>query len=100
MTTPRTHITNPSTPRQLRYLRDLALRTGQSFAYPSTAAEASREIDRLKGLRRTSAADRRRERLEVGRDMAGRRGGAARVRLEEETEGWGSTAAWSTFGRR
>ena len=36
------------TPRQLTYLRGLAERTGQTFTYPHTFAEARREIDRLK----------------------------------------------------
>ena len=37
------------TPKQLRYLKRLAERTGGTFAYPQTKAEASREIERLKG---------------------------------------------------
>lgn len=93
MSTPQPHTRKP-TAKQLRYLRDLALRTGQSFAYPSTAAEASREIDRLKKTRRTPAADRRRELRQVGRDMAERRGDAARVGLDDEAEGYGSGAHW------
>ena len=35
------------TRRQLAYLRSLATRTGQTFAYPRTRREASREIQRL-----------------------------------------------------
>jgi hypothetical protein len=97
MSTPRPHTTNPPTPRQLRYLRDLALRTGQSFAYPTTAAEASRQIDRLKALRRTPAADRRRELREVSREMAEHRGDSSRIDQDVELEGYGSTASWSTF---
>jgi hypothetical protein len=94
MTDSHRHPSKP-TAKQLHYLRDLALRTGQSFAYPETSAEASREIDRLKGAARTPVADRRRERLAVGREMAERFGGSAAIDLERELEGWGSTAGWS-----
>jgi hypothetical protein len=94
MSTPQPHTEKKPSPKQLRYLRDLALRTGQSFAYPRTAAEASREIDRLRGIRRTSTADRRRELRAVSREMAERRGDEARVRTEEEIEGYGSSARW------
>jgi len=40
------------TPRQLSYLRALALQTATSFATPTTRRDASREIDRLQRLRR------------------------------------------------
>jgi hypothetical protein len=95
MSTPQPQTRKP-TPKQLRYLRDLALRCGQSFAYPRTSAEASREIDRLKQLRRTPAADRRRELNEVSRDMDEGRGDGARVDAELEIEGYGSTATWAS----
>ena len=35
------------TSRQLQYLRSLAERTGQTFTYPQTGAQASAEIQRL-----------------------------------------------------
>jgi hypothetical protein len=41
------------TRKQLAYLRALATRTGQTFAYPRTAGQASREIRRLKAARRS-----------------------------------------------
>lgn len=97
MSTPRPHTTNPPTPRQLRYLRDLAFKTGQTFTYPRTAVEASRSIELLKDVSGTPAADRRRESRELRRDMAERRGGSSRVDPDLELEGYGSTAAWSTF---
>jgi hypothetical protein len=96
MSTPQPHTEKKPTPKQLRYLRDLALKTGQSFAYPRTAAEASHEIDRLRGARRTPAADRRRELRAVSREMAEHRGDASVVDTEHELEGYGSTATWST----
>ena len=68
------------------------MQRGESFAYPQTAVEASAEIDRLKGRRRSSAAERRMERQEVSRAMAGR-GDAAAVR-DGEIVGYGSSARW------
>lgn len=91
MTDPQPQIRKP-TKRQLAYLRRLAEATGGTFLPPQTSAEASREITKLKNRGRTSLADRRRERLEVRRDMAGGRGDEARVRAEE-LDGYGSTAA-------
>jgi hypothetical protein len=44
-----------STPRQLSYLKALAEQTGASFVYPRTRADASREIDRLRSLKRCSS---------------------------------------------
>jgi hypothetical protein len=78
--------------KQMRYLRSLAAQRGESFAFPRTAAEASGEIERLKGRRRSSAAERRVERLEVSREMAAR-GDAASVR-DSEIAGYGSSARW------
>jgi len=93
MTDSHRHPRKP-TPKQLRYLKDLTLRTGQTFTYPSTAAQASREIDRLKGTSPTSLEDRRRELRQVSHDLAERRGDAARVATEIEVDGWGSSAHW------
>ncbi len=82
----------PPSAKQMRYLRSLATQRGESFAYPQTAAEASAEIERLKGRRRSSATERQIERLDLSRDMAAR-GGAAAVR-ESEITGYGSSARW------
>jgi hypothetical protein len=80
-------------PRQLRYLKDLAMKTGGSFSYPSSLDEADREIKRLLKRRRTPAAERRREKRDVQRDMAGRRGDDASVRADELV-GYGSSATY------
>ena len=56
------------TPRQLRYLRILAERTGTTFANPSTRGEASREIRRLKALPSLTASERRHERRTLDAD--------------------------------
>lgn len=84
---------NKPTSSQLRYLRSLAERCGESFAYPTTIAEASAEIDRLKNRKRTSSADRRREVTQVRRAMGERGGDSAKVRPVEIT-GYGSGATW------
>jgi hypothetical protein len=84
----------PPTAKQQRYLRQLALQRGVSFVMPRTRAEASRAIDALKRRAPEPVADRRREVRAVQDDMATRRGDAARVHHEIETEGYGSTASW------
>lgn len=81
------------TSRQLSYLRDLAMKTGQSFAYPRSFDQADAEIKRLLGEKRTSAAERRREARAVRADIAERRGDASAVR-EDELGGYGSSASW------
>jgi hypothetical protein len=63
------------TPRQQRYLRQLARQTGTSFTPPATKAQASREIERLEGLPRHPRDDRIREQRAVQADL---QAGAAR----------------------
>ncbi len=82
------------TRKQLNYLRSLAQRTGQTFKQPVTRDDASNEIDRLKRVKATPRADRRRELREVQDDLATGRGDAARVR-DDELSGYGSTATWA-----
>jgi hypothetical protein len=84
----------PPTSRQQRYLRQLAMQRGVSFAPPRTSFEASRLIDRLKRRAREPAADRRREIRAVHDDMARHRGDDARVIEGLETTGYGSSATW------
>jgi Protein of unknown function (DUF3072) len=48
--TPTTDVDKRPTGRQLAYLKSLATRTGQTFPWPQTRAQASREIRRLKSL--------------------------------------------------
>lgn len=83
------------TPNQLRYLRDLATKRGESFALPRTRADASREIDRLKSRPTTPRSDVRRESKAIRRDMSTCGADAARIR-EDEVTGYGSRATWST----
>jgi hypothetical protein len=92
MTNSQPHIRKP-TSKQLRYLRNLALSTGGSFAYPKTFEDADRQIRRLRRQKRTPAAERRRETKAVRRAMSERRGDSASVR-ESEIGGYGSSATW------
>jgi hypothetical protein len=94
------HPTSPSgglppTPRQQRYLRQLALARGITFVAPRTRAEASRLIDELRRRAPEPHADRRRELRGVQDDLARRRGDAARVREDVEATGYGSNCRWS-----
>ena len=82
--------TDPPSPKQQRYLRSLAEQTGTSFTPPTTKAEASREIKRLKQLAASPRYERRADREAVAKAQ---RGGDARVRPSEVT-GYGSSARW------
>ena len=82
------------TPRQQRYLRQLAMQRGISFVPPRTCFEASRLIDDLRRRAPDSAADRRREIRAVQDDMAQSRGDDACVIEGLETTGYGSSATW------
>lgn len=83
------------TREQLGHLRGLAERTGQTFTYPRTRAEASAEISRLCRQPATPRADRIRERRQIADDMATRTGGATRIH-RSEIDGYDSTATWGT----
>jgi hypothetical protein len=84
----------PPKPKQLSYLKDLAKKAGETFAYPETRAKASAEIKRLLDRKKLSPAERRREAFE-DRCQAGERHGDAAAVREDEVAGWGSTATWS-----
>ena len=78
------------TAKQQRYLRSLAQKTGTSFTPPTTKAEASREIERLKRLSASPRHERAEDRKAVAKAP---RGGEARVR-PSEVSGYGSNAHW------
>lgn len=83
----------PPSAKQLGYLKALAARTGQTFQWPQTGAQASREIRRLKGARRTTEPERAIERfgdtqaIESAQDAAAIHG--------FEIVGYGSNCTWS-----
>jgi hypothetical protein len=85
----------PPTPRQQRYLRQLALQRGATFVVPKTRAQASRLIDQLKRRAPEPRADRHREIRAVRDDMARGRGDAAQVREDIEVTGYGSNCQCS-----
>src|SRR4051794_13774780 len=91
---PTNPVEPPPTARQHRYLRQLALQRGVTFAVPKTRAQASRAIDVLKHRRPEAFADRRREIRAVQDDMAQNRGDNAKVLEGIETTGYGSSATW------
>jgi hypothetical protein len=80
------------TSRQLQYLRSLADRTGQTFTYPKTGAQASAEIQRLKGTTPQAHGDRRYERKLIADQVASGLNNTAVTR--QETTGYGSDATW------
>ena len=84
----------PPTPRQQRYLRQLAMQRGVTFVVPRTRAQASRLIDQLKRRAPEPRADRRREIRAVHDDMARGRGDSAKVIEGVETTGYGFSATW------
>lgn len=84
---------NKPTARQLSSLKSLAERTGQTFTYPHTAAQASREIDRLKHPKASSRTERYIDRKQIDQIATGP-AEAARVR-DDEISGHGSGATWA-----
>ena len=82
----------PPTKPQLRELRRLAERTGQSFAYPATRAEASKQLQRLAKAAKSTAAERAIDRREIVREDHPLLS-AARA-YDDEIEGYGSSARW------
>ena len=82
------------TQRQLAYLRSLATRAGQTFAYPHTRGQASREIQRLKRARSSTRTERTIERKDIADAIARGPKDAAAVR-PDEVAGFGSNCRWS-----
>ena len=81
--------------KQLSYLRALAMRTGQTFAYPRTAAAASREIQRLKVLAPSSKIEREVERHDWAAETAAREANCDVPIRPHELAGYGSSTTWS-----
>jgi hypothetical protein len=88
------HYDDRPTAKQLGYLRTLADRTGQTFAYPRTCAQASAEIRRLKVAAPSTRLERELERREIADAIARGPENAAAVDLDRDVAGYGSTATW------
>ena len=82
------------TAKQLAFLRALAQRTGETFTYPRTRAEASSEIRRLQERKPSSRVERFLDRRDVARDMQTGAGEAVRFG-DDEVQGYGSNCQWS-----
>ena len=85
---------NKPTPKQLAYLKSLAVKTGTTFAYPATSREASAEIKRLHGLPQSGQGERVRELRDVQHDLAERPGDNTAIRASD-VRGYGSSARWA-----
>jgi hypothetical protein len=96
MTNSQTYIRKP-TPGQLKYLEDLAMKTGTSFSWPRTSGQASAEIKRLLAISPSSKAERRLERDQLHKDFATGRGDAAAIR-SDEIGGYGASATMLSSG--
>jgi hypothetical protein len=89
-----TPTTRRPTAKQLRYLRSLAQRAGQTLTPPATATEASQTIQRLRAVSTTG--------FSFAELEAQRRGGErdediayAPAPRSEEIDGYGSSARWT-----
>jgi hypothetical protein len=80
---------------QLNYLRALAQRTGTTFATPRTRAEASAEINRLKGIRTTGFTFAELQAEQAARQAHGDTPIDAAAFRADEIQGHGSTCTWS-----
>jgi len=85
----------PPSARQLNYLKALANRSGQTFTYPRTSGDASREIRRLKTVRPSSRVERELEQHDLAAEQAAREANCDVPINRSEIEGYGSTATWS-----
>jgi hypothetical protein len=84
----------PPSARQLNYLKALANRSGQTFTYPKTSGDASREIRRLKGVRPSSRVERELEQHDLAAEQAAREANWDVPINRSEIEGYGSNATW------
>ena len=83
----------PPSPKQLNYLKALAARTGQTFAWPKTSRQASTEIARLKEAPQSTLAERA---VEQSDDRLAREADEDAVAIHGfELIGSGSNATWS-----
>jgi hypothetical protein len=82
------------TRRQLAYLKVLADRAGQTFTYPISREDASRQINRLKRAEPSTRTERRVERKLIADAIATGPLDGTRVR-DDELGGYGSSATWA-----
>jgi hypothetical protein len=92
MTNSQPQSSKPTT-KQVKYIKDLARKRGETFTFPQTRAQASAEIKRLLARESLTPAERRREAFEARCEAGERHGDAAAVR-GDEVSGYGSSATW------
>ena len=85
------------TAKQLAFLRALAQRTGETFTYPRTRAQASEEIRRLQQRKPSNRVERFLDRRDVAGDIQTGAGDAVRFG-DDEVQGYGSGARWAGGG--
>ena len=82
------------TAKQLAFLRALAQRTGATFTYPRTRAQASSEIRWLQQRKPSNRVERFLDRRDVTRDIQTGAGDAVRF-ADDDLQGYGSSARWA-----
>lgn len=84
------------TTKQVKYIKDLAKKRGETFTFPKTRAQASAEIKRLKRRPVPTIAEREIEASQRPRwpEMHGDKAQT----WDFEVEGYGSSAQWSERG--
>jgi hypothetical protein len=82
------------TRKQLAYLRSLAQRAGQTFIYPRTASQASREIRRLRAVTPSSRVERAIERQDWAAEAAARETNCEVPVRSDEVQGYLAGATW------
>jgi hypothetical protein len=85
-------MAKPPTPKQLRYLKALAARSGTTFSPPKTVAEAARAIDALKQRARSPGYERYGDARSVADQQGAHDGSDVR---DDEIHGWGANAHWA-----
>jgi hypothetical protein len=94
-TPPAHHRFIPASPRQLNYLRTLAIRTGQTFTPPTSMYDAGVQINRLKRTPASSRLELALERRDLAADNAARERNCDVPVTPRELTGYGSRATWS-----
>jgi hypothetical protein len=84
-------MATPPSPKQLRYLRALALRTGTTFTQPKTAREASRAIDALNNRPVSPGYEHYADSVSVAEQRGAHTGTAVHG---SEVAGYGANATW------
>jgi hypothetical protein len=94
-TPPAHHRFIPPSRRQLKYLRTLAIRTGQTFTPPTSMYDASQQVDRLKRTPASTRLEIELERRDIAPENAARERNCDVLVTRRELTGYGSDCRWS-----